>query len=382
MEPVARTLIAGRAAWFYVSKLIAPVNLAFIYPRWNIDVAAWWQYLFPLAAGGLVGALWMLRHCIGRGPVAAVLIFGGTLLPALGYFNVFPHRYSFVADHFQYHASVAMIVVLAAMLTLALSPRRIVPVASIVLVLLALQTFRQSRIYHDPITLWSDTVEKNPGGWMPWTNLGNALVAAGRIEEAIPHYERALALAPDVYDVQWNAGVARVRQGEVDAAEQHFRRAIQIQPRFVPGYVSLGDLELLQRNDPAAAVQWYEQALEIAPYHADARLQYARALLRMERIDDAVAAYRDAVAAAEGNASAHYELAMVLLDRGELDEAIWNLREVVRFETRHADAHARLGVALLIRGERTGAVEHLRRALAIDPQHAIARQALRATQGP
>ncbi len=45
---------------------------------------------------------------IGRGPLAAVLIFGGVLVPALGFFNVYPFRYSLVADHFQYHASLAL----------------------------------------------------------------------------------------------------------------------------------------------------------------------------------------------------------------------------------------------------------------------------------
>src|ERR1700679_623430 len=43
-----RCLVASRAIWFYLGKLIWPVNLTFIYPRWKVDQTVWWQYLFPL----------------------------------------------------------------------------------------------------------------------------------------------------------------------------------------------------------------------------------------------------------------------------------------------------------------------------------------------
>src|SRR5215510_1437071 len=36
LSPIERVLVASRAIWFYLSKLIWPSNLTFIYPRWNI----------------------------------------------------------------------------------------------------------------------------------------------------------------------------------------------------------------------------------------------------------------------------------------------------------------------------------------------------------
>ena len=104
-----RVLIAGRALWFYPSKLLWPHPLLFFYPRWAIDAGVWWQYLFPAAALAVVISLWLAQARIGRGPLAAVLVFAGVLTPALGFFNVYPFRYSFVADHYQYHASIATI---------------------------------------------------------------------------------------------------------------------------------------------------------------------------------------------------------------------------------------------------------------------------------
>jgi protein O-mannosyl-transferase len=92
-EIAARCLIAGRAVWFYATKLYFPAPLVFNYPRWNVSPAVAWQYLFPLAVLGVIGALWALRHRIGRGPIVCVLFFVGSLVPALGFVNVFPMQY-------------------------------------------------------------------------------------------------------------------------------------------------------------------------------------------------------------------------------------------------------------------------------------------------
>ena len=110
---VERCLIAGRAIWFYLGKLFLPINLMFIYPRWQVSQAVWWQYLYPAGVLVLLAALWRMRKR-SRAPLAAMLLFCGTLFPVLGFFNVFPFRFSFVADHFQYLASMAVIALFSA----------------------------------------------------------------------------------------------------------------------------------------------------------------------------------------------------------------------------------------------------------------------------
>jgi len=98
-----RCLIAGRAFWFQLGNLFWPSNLMFVYPRWEINAAVWWQYLFPLALLVLLGVLWGLRRW-SRAPLAGVLIYILLLLPSLGFLNIYFFIYSFVADHWQYLA--------------------------------------------------------------------------------------------------------------------------------------------------------------------------------------------------------------------------------------------------------------------------------------
>src|ERR1700736_1535066 len=166
-----RTLIAGRAFWFYLSKLFWPATLTFIYPRWNLNSSVWWQYLFPLVAGLALVVLWAVRRK-SRGPLASVLIFIAILFPVLGFLNVYPFIFSFVADHLQYLASMAVITLVAAGVTLLLDRwqdrhRVLAPLVPAALVsALALLTWRQSHLYADPVTLYQATLSDNPDCWL------------------------------------------------------------------------------------------------------------------------------------------------------------------------------------------------------------------------
>src|SRR2546423_1810788 len=185
-----RCLIAGRDFWFYVFKLAWPTKLTFIYPRWQISGAVWWQYLFPLALVLLLAVIWRLRKS-SRAPLAATLIFLGLLFPALGFINVYPFIYSFVADHFQYLACIGPLVLAGSGIALGLDalglsqkpPHRLVYAA--VLGLLGFLTWQQSRQYADIETLWRTTIARNPDCWMAYSNLGSFLSAHGNANEAI-----------------------------------------------------------------------------------------------------------------------------------------------------------------------------------------------------
>ena len=108
---IERAILAGRVIWFYLGTLVWPARLIFIYPRWTIDATSAWQYLYPAGAVALAVALASVAK---RGPLAGYLFFCGTLVPALGFVNVYPFVFSYVADHFQYLASLGIIVPAAA----------------------------------------------------------------------------------------------------------------------------------------------------------------------------------------------------------------------------------------------------------------------------
>jgi tetratricopeptide (TPR) repeat protein len=316
-----RVLIAGRALWFYAGKLLLPTHLVFVYPRWSIDAADAIAYAYPAAALGTLAALYALRRRIGRGPLTAALFFAGTLSPALGFLNVFPMRFSFVADHFQYLASAGLLALFAA------GARRAAGAGFVVL--LVVLTVLRLPAYSDAETLWRDTVARNPGAWIAHTNLGLELARRGRDEEAIGHFRETLRLDPRPLEPRLNLGEALQRLGRPDEAITVLREAVALHPESPHARYNLGTA-LLKRGRHAEGIAELEAAQRLDPGLVEVAYNLGTALLHRGRLDEAAAQLGRAVALRPDHADAHLNLARVLELQGRAAEAGAHRRESER----------------------------------------------------
>lgn len=380
-----RLLIAGRAAWFYCCKLAWPRPLMFFYPRWTIDDHAAWQYLFPFSAMALLIGLWLARSRIGRGPLAAVLIFGGILVPVLGFLNVYPFRFSFVADHFQYHASIALLALAAAGIVVAL--RRLTVdaeglikfVAAILLVTLAVGTYQRTIIFHDPEILYRETLAKNPQSIVALTNLALYLADQGRTDEALPMAREGVRLGPNESAAQNNLALVLLRKGDregfqpgqMEEAIEHLEKCLEIEPGYLSAHSNLA-FTLLARNRPDEALKHFERILEIAPHNA--RAWYGVGICReaQGKRDEAIAAYRSAIDVDPGLAQPRCKLARLLLEQGHTDEAVEQLRAALNVDSMNADAHLLLGNAFVSRGDMAGAAQEYSTVVTLRPRDVTA----------
>ena len=338
ISPPERLLIASRAIWFYLGKLFWPSNLTFIYPRWIVSPTHLLEYAWLAALGGLCAAIVFARRYVGRSLEVAALFFVATLSPVLGFIMLYTFRYTFVADHYQYLASIGPIALASAgITTLAASFKEsrhfIFGAAVCILAALAVLTWRQSTIYTDIEALWRTTIGRNPGCWMAHNNLGIVLSQKGETEEAIAHYRKTLEMSPDFADADYNLGNALLQKGEIDAAILHCQRAVTIQPNDPEAQVALGNA-LLQKGLIDESIVHYQKALAIRPYYV----------------------------------TAHYNLSSAFLKKGEIDEAIFHCRAVLSTQPEHADAHTILASAFLQKGEIGTAIEQYKKTLEIMPR--------------
>jgi tetratricopeptide (TPR) repeat protein len=276
LGPVERGLLAGRVVWFYFGKLLWPSNLIFIYPHWAVNAASGWAYAFPAALLFALAALWRTRAW-SRAPLAAGLLFVVGLFPALGFFNVYPFLFSYVADHFQYLAGLGIIALAAAAARAAITRSRgVAPraAAAAVLAALGVLTWRQSEIYHDSATLYRATIAKNPDCWLAQFNLGDALLREGRLDEAMVHYQEAVRARPDYVEARNNLGGVLAHVGRLPEAIAQFEAALRDWPGDAKLHYNLGNA-LADARRFAEAQAEYQRALELRPDYPGARLHLA-----------------------------------------------------------------------------------------------------------
>lgn len=338
----SRLAIAGWAVGFYLCKALLPINLMFVYPRWQAEALT----VLSFAPGFLLVALLLVGWVYRRQPWGRAAFFGlgyfvVMLLPVLGFVNIYFMRYSLVADHWQYFAIPGPIALLAVALVAALNAGgRAVPalkplICGPLLFLLGLLTWRQCGLYHDLETLWQTTLERNPGCWLAHNNLGYNFFRAGRVDEAIAHYQKAIEINPDHLDSRINLGVALFKTGRMDEAVAQYLKAAELSPNDADVHNNLGDA-LLKSGRIKEGLAHLRKAVQINPQSLTARNNLAWALATGPEASLRNGA--QAVALAEGTrqmaGSQHPELLATLAaayaEAGRFSEAVATLREALR----------------------------------------------------
>jgi tetratricopeptide (TPR) repeat protein len=292
-------LLAGRIACFYAGKVLWPADLMFSYPRWDVDPRMWWQWIYPIIVIAVaIGLIALARRM--RGPLASFLYFLGTLFPVLGFLHVFPFRYSYVADHFQYLAALGVIVPGATLLTTIASRfmpgRRLTTIAAIFLVILGILTWRQSSLYTDAETLYRATLQRNPTSWMTHNNLGIVYAEQGRLPEAVDEFNASLRIKPDHAKAHMNLGnVLRQMPGRMPDAIAEYETALQLQPSLLPAHKNLAIALAQMPSRLPEAVTEFQAALRLDPNDAQTHALLAISLAELGRIPDALEEYRTAL---------------------------------------------------------------------------------------
>ena len=215
---------------------------------------------------------------------------------------------------------------------------------------------------------------------------GWAFLQSGDLKTAEREFSTALKTTPAFYPAETSLGYVELARKDPKAALPHFDRALELAPQHLDVSALLGRGEsLLAVNREADAVGAFSAALAADPSLTDlaSRIEVlkfrtaeqgiarARDAARAGRLDEAAQAYTTAIASSPDSAFLYRELAAVERQKGDLDAALAHLRKSIALEPTDARSLAQIGEILQSRGENDAAEKAFTDSLAIEPNAAV-----------
>jgi len=362
---------------------------------WPADLIAFYRYppsvpVVSLAVSALffAGVTWLTVRAARRRPylLAGWLWYLVTLAPVIGLVQIGRQA---MADRYTYIPLIGIFVMiawgardLAAGKTIAVAPARkavsrvALPAVAVALVA-ALAVAARAQVGHwaDSTSLWTHALEVDPGNYFAHNSLGAIASDAGRTDEAIEHFSRAVRFGPDYPEAFNNLGLMYARQGRAADAVEQYRRALALNPGLAPAHGNLG-LALVTLGRIDEAMPAYEAAIRLEADAAIYRSNLGAALYQQGRAADAIAPFTKALELDPALAQAHTGLGLSFAATNRLDESIRHFAEAARLQPGSDTAHQYLGTALAAAGRFDEASAHLREALRINPSNDTAKRAL------
>jgi protein O-mannosyl-transferase len=251
----------------YVGEMFWPSKLSPMYPHPGNSLAAWQvcgALFLLLAITALVVVFRRKRYL-----VVGWLWFLGTSVPMIGLVQVGPQA---MADRYAYLPFLGLFVMICWGAAEWAEERHVsttwlIAPSLAMLLALAVVSHRAIGYWSDDLTLWSHALQVTNRNSFAEDSLGGALINAGRIEDAVPHFRNAVAIDPRDPVAHLNIGAYEQQQGQLENALGEYQQVLSLTSDKRLRSNALGNSGSAYRHmgDAVRAKQNYEDALRIAP---------------------------------------------------------------------------------------------------------------------
>jgi tetratricopeptide (TPR) repeat protein len=359
---------------FYPWKTLLPVELSPLYPLHGFTGIMEPQWLLSGALVLLLSGGFFFARRRWPGALAAWVFYAVLLLPVSGIVTFGPQL---VADRFSYLPSLGWAVLLGAGLfhswqlwrNRRMSLKMLIATQSLAVLLLSVLgvlTWQQTRIWHDSERLWKHALALDERSSFAHNNLGLALAERGEFAAAINHFRRAVQIDPAALGPYVNLGNFLARQGSPAEAVRHLRKALEIDPESANAHNTLANI-LADQGDLEAAIEHFRKALQTDPQFAMAHYNLGRALARRGEVELAMTHYRAALKITPADADVRNNLGLLLARQGSLTEAIQQFREALKIDPGYAKAYFNLGKLHMQEDRLDDAVRYFQQAVQLQP---------------
>jgi tetratricopeptide (TPR) repeat protein len=351
----------------YIGKMFRPSGLAVIYP-YNLHPSPI-HALLSLAALVIVSAAVILIRRHKPYLFTGWLWFFLTLAPVIGVVQVGTQS---IADRYTYIPLIGLFVIVAwggwEALNLLRIPRFVQALgASTAVALCATLARTQLQYWHDSIALFQHAANVTAYNGVAEADLGFALAEQGHYDQAIVHYKTALQTQPRA-TIWNNLGQSLVATGRMEEAINAFQKALKLNPSFGSAHHNLA-LALARTGRQQESLVHFGDAARLQPENASVHNNYAMMLGRAGRTDEAMQEFQMALRLAPNVAATHFNLANLLVQQHAQDEAMAHYLEALRLNPTFVEAHCNIASLLLEKGRTKDAAAHYIAALHAKPNY-------------
>ena len=289
---IENAIVSGAA---YLVQMVYPTDLAASYPYPVNGLPAWEIALALLVLVAVSAAAFYWRN---QRPwlVTGWFWYLGMLVPVAGLIQVGQQAR---ADRYTYLPQIGVYLLLTWTLMEWAGRRRnrrfvLAVGAAAGLAVLAACARAQTLYWRNSESLWTHTLACTSDNVLAESNLGNFFYQEGRLDEALAHGQRALALQPDNVGANNCVGYVLFQRGRVDEAISHFQTALRVRPDYFPAHNNLG-MALFQRGRVDEAIAHFRSALEGDSTVADIHNNLGALLVHKGQFQEAIAQYQKAL---------------------------------------------------------------------------------------
>lgn len=203
-----------------------------------------------------------------------------------------------------------------------------VPVVAILMLPIGFMTLSRNKVWGDAVSFWEDNVKKAPLKARAYNNYGVALSEAGRIDDSIKAYLKALELDKHYCDPLSNLSVSYSLKGEFDKAIDALKQAINLYPDYAEAYNNLGTL-LIQKGEFDRAEAMLKTAIQLRPYYGKAYHNLGRLYLEQKKEDQAFMCFKSAVKGDLDTPDGFFTYGQMSLRMKHFKDAVYAFEQVI-----------------------------------------------------
>jgi tetratricopeptide (TPR) repeat protein len=363
-----RIILSGNAFFLYLIKLIVPYNQSAIYAYpFKTGETSFISILFSILT---LVYLYIIYFSYKRNKI----VFWGLLFFLINItlmLQVFPVGIAYMADRFSYLASIGIFLLIAEFYFYILSvfpkfKNIFFAIALIYLHLLGLNTIVRNDVWANSITLWDDTIAKNPTEATAYINRGNANKKLNKFKDANADYTKAIKINPKIPEAFFARGVLYASLNQTEEALNDYKSTLQINPKYIEANINLGNIYLNLR-EYSNALNEFNKVLNINKEYYKAYIGRGNVKMQLNDLKGALEDYNYAQNLKPDDAEIYYNRANANVSQGNLQAAIIDYNYAIKYNPSIAQYYSNRGNTKFYLKDMPGALSDFNSAININP---------------